>query len=161
MPIELRYADVIDFLRTHALLGMTAEQRAQSLVELGLIEEPDPAVAIRAEFNAALRDTLAFSPLIRNAHWERTIAALTGAAIRITDHADASLVGLCCPACTCLVFTDEEDAFFEICPVCLWQNDGTAGDEYSGCNHVTMSAFRTSADFASRVQAGTLLYLQP
>ncbi|MBW8775229.1 MAG: hypothetical protein JF596_09295 [Stenotrophomonas sp.] len=129
MPIELRYADVIDFLRTHALLGMTAEQRAQSLVEL--------------------------------AHWERTIAALTGAAIRITDHADASLVGLCCPACTCLVFTDEEDAFFEICPVCLWQNDGTAGDEYSGCNHVTMSAFRTSADFTSRVQAGTLLYLQP
>ncbi|MEG0186151.1 MAG: CPCC family cysteine-rich protein [Stenotrophomonas sp.] len=158
--IEFRYVDVIDFLRSHALLGMTVQQRAQSLVELGLIAQPDPAVAMGEAFNAALRDALTFSPLIRNAHWERTIAALTGTAIRIIDHADASLGGTCCPACAYRVFTDREDAFHGICPVCRWQNDGTSGETHSGCNRVTMNAYISSSDFASRAQAGALLYLR-
>lgn len=49
-----------------------------------------------------------------------------------------------CPACEYLVFANTETAFFEICPVCNWQNDGTAGNNYSSCNRTTLNRYKAS-----------------
>ncbi|WGA65566.1 CPCC family cysteine-rich protein [Escherichia fergusonii] len=43
--------------------------------------------------------------------------------------------GISCKACGYFVFASKEEAFFEICPICNWQNDGKTGDQYSSCNH--------------------------
>ena len=45
---------------------------------------------------------------------------------------------ICCGYFT--LIEDKEDIWWDICPVCYWENDivGTELDEYSGANHMTL-----------------------
>lgn len=40
-----------------------------------------------------------------------------------------------CPCCKYYSFVDYDDAFFEICSICFWQNDTNELDKCSGANH--------------------------
>ncbi|OAT26126.1 CPCC family cysteine-rich protein [Proteus myxofaciens] len=65
-----------------------------------------------------------------------------------------------CAACHYLVFKDKKESFFEICPVCGWQNDGTKGNEYSGCNHSSMNDYRQTEDFEKNCLANSTFYIK-
>lgn len=47
-----------------------------------------------------------------------------------------------CPCCGYYTFEDAEDAFFEICEVCFWQNDTSEEHKVSGANHMTLADAR-------------------
>lgn len=159
MKIEFKYDEVIDFIKCHSLLSMSLEERLQTLIESGIIEEENPLEAAKQEYNQEIKDGLVFSLLIKNSFWEATIKEITGNDIRIVDHNDEDITGVNCDACGYIVFEDKEDAFYEICPVCGWQNDGTSGAEYSGCNHSTMDDYKATADFENRVSSGGGKYI--
>ncbi|WP_256347973.1 CPCC family cysteine-rich protein [Escherichia fergusonii] len=40
--------------------------------------------------------------------------------------------------------------FFEICPICNWQNDGKTGDQYSSCNHSTVNDYKKTDFFQKK-----------
>ncbi|MEQ4922597.1 CPCC family cysteine-rich protein [Proteus hauseri] len=65
-----------------------------------------------------------------------------------------------CIACHYLVFKDKDEAFFEICPVCGWQNDGTKEGEYSGCNYSTLADYRQAEQFEQRCLQGATFYMK-
>ncbi|OAT48951.1 hypothetical protein M997_0873 [Proteus hauseri ATCC 700826] len=65
-----------------------------------------------------------------------------------------------CVACHYLVFKDKDEAFFEICPVCGWQNEGTTGDKYSRCNHSTLADYRQTVDFEQNCLQGATFYMK-
>ncbi|QAV23599.1 CPCC family cysteine-rich protein [Proteus hauseri] len=65
-----------------------------------------------------------------------------------------------CVACHYLVFKDKDEAFFEICPVCGWQNDGTTGDKYSECNHSTLADYRQTVDFEQNCLQDATFYMK-
>ncbi|MDE9564474.1 hypothetical protein KKI93_10435 [Xenorhabdus bovienii] len=76
------------------------------------------------------------------------------------DHDDDLIVGIDCAACGYLVFENKEDSFYEICPVCRWQNDGKLEDEYSGCNHKTMNEYRKTNSFKKLIDIGHEKYIK-
>ena len=46
-----------------------------------------------------------------------------------------------CPCCQ--YFTLDEDHYYQICPVCFWEDDGAIKDEdYGGPNHMTLGEGR-------------------
>ena len=65
-----------------------------------------------------------------------------------------------CVACHYFVFKDKDEAFFEICPVCGWQNDGTKEGEYSGCNHSTLDDYRKTESFQESCLQSATFYMK-
>lgn len=59
--------------------------------------------------------------------------------------------GISCKACGYFVFASKEEAFFEICPICNWQNDGKTGDQYSSCNHSTVNDYKKTDFFQNKI----------
>lgn len=113
MKIEFKYDEVIDFIKCHSLLSMSLEERLQTLIESGIIEEENPLEAAKQEYNQEIKDGLVFSLLIKNSFWEATIKEITGNDIRIVDHNDEDITGVNCDACGYIVFEDKEDAFMK------------------------------------------------
>ena len=84
---------------------------------------------------------------------------ITGNNIKIINHLDDKIKGICCQACGYVVFENNEDAFFEICPVCGWQNDGKKENEYSSCNHCTMADFKNKESFSCSLKRKSNKYI--
>lgn len=161
MKIEFTYSEVIDFIRIYSLFKKTVMDRAQFLSEHGVIDDNFLSVSIKQKYNQLIYDDILLSNLIRNSFWEQVIKDITGNSISIIDHKDDTIKGVCCDACGYIVFDDKDDAFYEICPVCGWQNDSKLGDEYSGCNHCTMNEFKRMEDFNKKLAIGKIKYIKP
>ncbi|WP_347253694.1 CPCC family cysteine-rich protein [Leminorella grimontii] len=159
MKIEFTYNEVIEFIRLYSLFKTTAEDRTLFLIEHGVIDDNSSLESAKKKYNQIIYDDLVFSRLIRNGFWENIVRSITGNEITILDHRDDTIKGVCCDACGYIVFENREDAFYEICPVCGWQNDGKVGDEYSSCNRCSMNDFKATEDFSHRVALGDEKYI--
>lgn len=159
MKIEFTYHEVIDFMQQYALFSMAVEERTQTLLELGEIDDENVSEAAKYNYNETIKNEMVFSRLIKNSFWEGKIKEITSNSIHIVDHNDEDISGECCKACGYIVFEDKEDAFYEICPVCGWQNDNTKGDEYSSCNHSSLNDYKASPEFAEKCRAGGDKYI--
>lgn len=159
MKIEFTYNEVINFIRTYSLFKKKTEERTQILIENGILDDNLPFDSMKQKYNHIIYDTILFSKLIKNSFWEKIIKDITDNDISILDHKDESISGVCCDACGYIVFEDKEDWYYEICPVCRWQNDGKIDDEYSGCNHCTLNEFKKTKDFNDRLALGNMKYI--
>lgn len=159
MKVEFTYREVMDFIRLHALFSKKLEDRVEALVESGVIEDYLPIEAARQCYNKYIYEDLNYSKLIKNSFWEEVIREICGNDIVIIDHLDSEINGVCCDACGFVVFEDKEDSFFEICPVCAWQNDGKKGEQYSSSNHCTMVDYKSKEDFDEKVKRGEKKYV--
>lgn len=160
MKIEFTYLDVIEFLRLYSLFKEGISEREQTLIELGCIDQQSSYESAKQEYNKLILDNILYSNLIKNSFLEAKVKEITGNDIIIIDHSDESIDGISCIACGYIVFEDKESSFFEICPVCGWQNDGKIADEYSSCNHATLNEYKKESDFKDRVAQGSKIYLK-
>ncbi|MGF6437718.1 CPCC family cysteine-rich protein [Kosakonia sp. 1610] len=159
MKIEFTYKEVMDFIRLHTLFSKSVEERVDALVENGIIENNIPLEALKQTYNKYIRSNITYSRLIKNSFWEAVVKEICDSDIIIIDHSDLEIRGVCCEACSYIVFESQDDALFEICPVCLWQNDGTKGGQFSGCNHCTLDDYKRTDEFEARVRNGKLRYV--
>ncbi|MDX7988330.1 hypothetical protein FE392_13485 [Xenorhabdus sp. 12] len=160
MKIEFLYSEVISFLKLHSLFTENVDSRIQLLFELGEIEGELPSEAIKQKYNDVILDNFNYSKLLRNCFFEEIIKDITGNEILIIDRDDNLITGVHCSACNYIVFEDNEDAFYEICPVCRWQNDGSLGDNYSSCNHGTMNEYKETEFFKHQLNTGSKKYMK-
>ncbi|PWD56527.1 CPCC family cysteine-rich protein [Pectobacterium parmentieri] len=160
MKIEFMYSEVMTFIGINSLFNKTIEDRVNFLIECGVIDSESPSESVQQKYNKVIYDETVFSILIKNSFWEEVIKNITGNNIVILDHKDDTINGVCCDACGYIVFEDKEDSFYEICPVCAWQNDGRLGDEYSSCNHGTMDDFKKGKDFNEKLELGSKKYIR-
>ncbi|MEQ2025923.1 CPCC family cysteine-rich protein [Xenorhabdus szentirmaii] len=79
------------------------------------------------------------------------IKDITGNKITIIDHQENLITRVHCPACYYIVFENKDDEFYEICPVCQWQNDDSDGDNYSIYNHSTLNEYKETDYFKHRL----------
>ncbi|EMM4085243.1 hypothetical protein WAC87_003176 [Shigella flexneri] len=141
MCSEFTRSEVVDFLSYHALFTLTLDDRVTFLYESGIIEEPSMILARKQGYNAEFLDNYRISPLVRNKYLENKIKEITGNDIRIIDHPDSEITGVSCISCGFVVFENQEDSIFEICPVCGWQSDKLNEDGYSKLNDVYLSCY--------------------
>ncbi|HGA7139477.1 TPA: CPCC family cysteine-rich protein, partial [Salmonella enterica subsp. enterica serovar Java] len=134
MYSEFTRSEVVDFLSYYALFTLVIDDRVNFLHENGIIEEPSMILARKQVYNAELLDSYRISPLVRNKYLENKIKEITGNDIRIIDHPDSEITGVSCISCGYVVFENQEDSIFEICPVCGWQSDELNEDGYSKLN---------------------------
>lgn len=160
MKIEFLYSEVIDFLKLHALFKETVDGRVQFLFELSEIEDKQPLEAIKQKYNDIILDNFNYSKLLKNSFFEEIIKDITGNEIIIIDRDDNLIRGVPCSACNYIVFEDKEDAFYEICPVYRWQNDGSSGDDYSSCNHSSMNEYKNTEFFKHQLNIESKNYVK-
>lgn len=160
MKIQFTHSDVIEFLRLYSLFKEGVSERLQTLIELGCIDEESSYNGVKEKYNKIILENIFYPNLIKNSFLEAKIKEITGNDIIIIDHQDESIDGVACIACGYIVFEDKEDSFYEICPVCGWQNDGKIADEYSSCNHTTLNEYRKEIDFKNRVALGNEIYIK-
>lgn len=151
MCSEFIRSEVIDFLSYHALFTLALDDRATFLHENGIIEEPSITLARKQIYNAELLDNYQVSPLVRNKYLENKIKEITGNDIRIIDHPDSEITGISCVSCGFVVFENQEDSNFEICPVCGWQSDKLNGEGYSKLNDAYLSCYKNTSLYKENV----------
>lgn len=158
MKIEFTHDEVVYFLSSYKTFSLKLNDRARVLFENGIIDSDDAVLAKKQEFNFEIKDAYIISPLIVNKYLEHEIEAITGNAIEIIDHKDEDIHGVTCDACNYVVFENKEDAFFEVCPVCGWQNDGSDPSNYSGANKTIMYEYVKSMEFQRLISEGGAMY---
>ncbi|PHM66253.1 CPCC family cysteine-rich protein [Xenorhabdus sp. KJ12.1] len=160
MKIEFLYSELIEFLKMHSLFKGSIDERIQLLIEAGEIEEDLPSEAIKQKYNDVILNNVNYSKLLKNSFFEKIIKDITGNEISIIGRDDYLISGIHCPACNYIVFENKEDSFYEICPVCMWQNDGSVGDDYSSCNHSTMNEYTKKDSFKLKLITGNEKYMK-
>ncbi|PHM59305.1 CPCC family cysteine-rich protein [Xenorhabdus sp. KK7.4] len=158
--IEFSYSQVMDFLNVYSLFKEGIDERARILIEAGEIEDKLPSEAIKQKYNLIILNNILYSKLLKNSFLEKTVKEITGNDISIIDRDNSLISGTHCPACNYIVFESKEDSFYEICPVCMWQNDGTIGDNYSSCNHSTINEYTKKDSFKLRLIIGNEKYMK-
>lgn len=159
MKVEFTHAEVVLFLKMYSLFKETLDDRVQILLATGDIEDELADEAKKQKYNEVILENINLSVLIRNLHLEQLVKSITGNDISIIDHSDDSISGTACEACDYIVFESEEDAFYEICPVCGWQNDGSKGsNKYSSANCMTISEYRDSESFKKNIADKIQIY---
>ncbi|CAI2116733.1 Uncharacterised protein [Serratia entomophila] len=158
MKIEFTYSEVVDFLSSYNMFSLKPNERTRVLFENGVIDSDDVALAKKQEFNLEIKDAYIISPLIINKYLEHEVEVITGNSIEIIDHKDEDIHGLACNACNYVVFESKEDAFFEVCPVCGWQNDGSDPNDHSSANKTVMHEYIKSMEFKKLISEGEGMY---
>lgn len=160
MKIEFLHSEVIEFLKMYSLFKGSVDERTQLLIEAGEIEEGLPSEAIKQKYNDVILNNIYYSKLLKNSFFEKIIKDITGNEVSIIDRDDNLISGIHCPACNYIVFENKEDSFYEVCPVCMWQNDGSIGDNYSSCNHSTMNEYKKTDYFKLKLITGNEKYMK-
>lgn len=158
MKVEFTHDEVVLFLKMYSLFKETLDDRVQTLLATGDIEDELVGEAKKQKYNEVIFENINISILIRNLHLEKLVKSITGNNISIIDHSDDSISGTACEACDYIVFESKEDAFYEICPVCGWQNDGSKGSKYSSANRMTISEYRHSESFKKNIAGKIQIY---
>lgn len=160
MCVEFTHQEVVRFLATYHLFSMTAKERFTSLLACGEIEDDSFSQENAQKYNAIIAQSVKISDLLRNEYLEQAVKVITGNNITIIDHSDATIKGTACQACQYIVFESKEDSFFEICPVCTWQNDGTPNGEISSANHMTINDFKEQGQFKKALPHAKKMYVR-
>lgn len=158
MKVEFTHDEVVLFLKMYSLFKETLDDRVQTLLATGDIEDEIAEEAKKQKYNEVILENTNISILIRNIHLEKLVKSITGNDIGIIDHSDDSISGVACEACDYIVFESGEDAFYEICPVCGWQNDGSKGSKYSSVNRTTILEYRNSESFKKNIADKSQIY---
>lgn len=158
MKVEFTHNEVVRFLRMHSLFKETLDDRVQTLLATGDIEDEVVDEAKKQKYNDIILENTKISILIRNVHLEKIVKSISGNDIKIIDHCDEHISGVVCEACNFIVFENEEDAFYEICPVCGWQNDGSEDSKYSSVNHMSVSEYRNTESFKKNISEKEQVY---
>lgn len=123
-----KMAVLLDFWRTQA------DDFSNELSEFLRRHEFDELESYRAFFDPVITAGLAErNEIFNNRHLQ---AALGRFEPTQTVEGDEKQAKTRCPCCR--FYTLSADAFHEVCPVCLWQNDGSAARDYSSANRSSL-----------------------
>lgn len=160
IKIQTLHSEVITFLKLYSFFNSSVNERIEMLIATGELDNENAYEAVKQKYNQLILESFNFSKLIKNSYLERRIKEITGNDIIILDHKDESIIGVSCIACNYIVFESKEDAYYEICPVCMWQNDGKKDNEYSGSNHCTLNDYKNTDEFRKKLILGNEKYVK-
>jgi hypothetical protein len=150
--------DAIEILVCNELAGLSKSERERKLLDWWSIDADDPEYAALPDdlkeklahdeepfdarnpmYDPLLLISLRFSYIgVVNAYLEKRLAQF-GQNAKVEGEVEAL------SPCDCCGYRAIEDAGWDICPVCFWENDGTADpDSVSGCNHLTLGEARAN-----------------
>ena len=155
MKVEFLREEAVQFLNLYNLFSERIENRAAFLLANGDVDVDADNILLheakKQKYNASILANYKIPNTIRNAYLELRVKEIMGLDIVIIDSPDSSINGVACPACNYVVFETKETGFFEICPVCSWQNDGCDSQEVSSANRTTMEEYIKTKTFEDAV----------
>lgn len=115
----------------------------RAIIDYFIRNEFDEEVNYGAFFDSAIIDVLARSYLIyNNAYLEQIYQDLYDRPIYLDE--DPRAYHLQCPCCG--FYSLSLEPAWEICCICLWENDGQAETKYSSVNRMTLLEYRKNFD---------------